>query len=50
MTEDKVKIENTLCKMEKLAVTNTMLLKREEFLCRKVNDQSYSVISEGFTS
>lgn len=30
MTEDKVKIENDLYKMEKLALTNRMLLKREE--------------------
>lgn len=30
MTEDKVKIENDLYKMEKLALTNQMLLKREE--------------------
>lgn len=50
MTEDKVKIENVLYKMEKLAVTNKMLLKREEFLCRKMNNQPYRMILEGFTS
>lgn len=50
MTEDKVKIENILYKMEKLAVKNKMLLQREKFLCRKMNDQSYSMILEGFRS
>lgn len=30
--------------MEKLAITNKMLFKREEFLCRKRNDQLHSMI------
>lgn len=50
MTEDKVKNENDLYKMKNLAVANKMLLKREESLCRKMNDQSYSMVLERFTS
>lgn len=38
MTEDKVKNENALYKMKNLAVTNKMLLKKEESSCRKMND------------
>lgn len=43
MSEDKVRIENDFYKMEKLAITNKMLFMREEFLCRKKNDQLHSM-------
>lgn len=47
MSEDKVKIENDLHKIEKWAVTNKMLFRGEEFLCRKRNDQLHSMIWGG---
>lgn len=50
MTEDKVKNLNYLYIMKKFAVTNKMLLKRKEFLYRKMNNQFYSMILEGFSS
>lgn len=44
MSEDKVRIENDLHKIEKWAVTNKMLFQGEEFLCRKRSDQMHSMI------
>lgn len=47
MTDDKVRIENHFYKMEMLTITNKMLFKGEQVLCRKRNDQLYSMIWQG---
>lgn len=44
MSENKVRIENDVHKIEKWAITNKMLFRRQEFHLRKRNDQLHCMV------
>lgn len=47
MSENKVRIENDVHKIEKWAITNKMLFRRQAFHLRKRNDQLHCMSGDG---